>query len=198
MKNSAPQEWPRSWQTKLPRWSGSSTNGPNGRPAGGAASITDIRVHGGSAEGFLLWFRGRMAADDRAVMINAHPEHYAISREPDGRVSVLETICGWTLPALIYVRFSQDEREAVAPLDPALPVRLVGDVLSKDGALRGRVLHQFGDTPDGFRGRLGIYWPAEAEPDMIKGHRWHLACEFVNWTRAYVESLSERGGSPAQ
>jgi hypothetical protein len=54
-----------------------------------------------------------------------------------------------------------------------------------------RVLHQFGDTPYGFRARLGIYWPAVAEPDMIKGHQWHLACEFVNWTRMYVESRSK-------
>ena len=47
-----------------------------------------------------------------------------------------------------------------------------------------------GIPPYGFRARLGIYWPAKAQPEMIKGHQWHLACEFVNWTRMYVESRS--------
>jgi hypothetical protein len=154
-------------------------------------SITEIRVNCGSAGGFLKWFQGRMASDDRAVMANAHPEHYAIAREPDGRVSVLETSGRWKVPSLIYTRFTQDDRDAAEPPDPAMPVRLIGLLETEHGEARGRVLHQFVDTSYGFRGRLGIYWPAEAEPDMVKGHQWHLACEFVNWTRMYVESCSE-------
>lgn len=85
----------------------------------------------------------------------------------------------------------RDDRDAAEPPDLALPVRLIGLLESEHGEARGRVLHQFGDTSYGFRGRLGIYWPAEAEPDMVKGHQWHLACEFVNWTRMYIESCSE-------
>jgi hypothetical protein len=154
-------------------------------------SITEIRVNGGSAGGFLEWFQERVASDDQAMMFNAHPEHYALVRAPDGRVSILETIGGWKLPGLIYARFTQDEGDAAEALDPALPVRLIGHLVSEDGEARGRVLHQFGDTSYGFRARLGIYWPAKAEPDMIKGHQWHLACEFVNWTRMYIESRSE-------
>ena|SRR5882724_20925 len=80
---------------------------------------------------------------------------------------------------------------AAEPLDPALPVRMIGLLESEHGEARGRVLRQFGDTSYGFCGRLGIYWPAGAEPDMVKGHQWHLACEFVNWTRMYIESRSE-------
>jgi hypothetical protein len=55
--------------------------------------------------------------------------------------------------------------------------------------VQGKVLHQFGDTAEGFRARLAIYWPVKADREMIKGHQWHLACEFVNWTKMYVESL---------
>jgi hypothetical protein len=154
-------------------------------------SITEIRVKGGSAGGFLKWFQERVTADDRQMMFDAHPEHYAVVRAPDGRVSILETIGGWKLPGLIYARFTQDERDAAEAPDPALPVRLIGHLESEDGEALVRVLHQFGDIPYGFRARLGIYWPAVAEPDMIKGHQWHLACEFVNWTRMYVESRSK-------
>lgn len=152
-------------------------------------SITEIRVNGGSASGFLKWFQDRVASNDEAMMFNAHPEHYAVVKAPDDRVSILETIGGWKLPGLMYARFTQDERDAVETPDPALPVRLIGYLVSENGEARGRVLHQFGDTAYGFRARLGIYWPAKAEPDMIKGHQWHLACEFVNWTRMYIESL---------
>jgi hypothetical protein len=154
-------------------------------------SITEIRVKGGSAEGFMKWFQERMIADDRQMMFDAHPEHYAVVRAPDGRVSILETIGGWKLPGLIYARFTQDLEDAAEAPDPALPVRMIGYLESEHGEARGRVLHQFGDTSYGFRARLGIYWPAEAEPDMIKGHQWHLACEFVNWSRMYIESCSE-------
>ena len=156
-------------------------------------SITEIHVNEGSAEGFLKWFQGRVASDDRAVMFNAHPEHYAMARVPDGRVSILETIGGWKVPGLLYARFTQNERDAAEAPDPALPVRLVGRLESQDGELQARVLHQFGDTSYGFRARLGIYWPAKAEPAMIRGHQWHLACEFMNWTRMYVESSAELG-----
>jgi hypothetical protein len=85
-----------------------------------AGSITEIRVNGGSASGFLTWFRERVAADDWAVMFNAHPEHYAVVRAPDGRVSILETTGGWRLPGLFYARFTQDERDA-AEARPTLP-----------------------------------------------------------------------------
>ncbi len=152
-------------------------------------SITEIRVNGGGAGGFLKWFQDRVASNDEAMMFNAHPEHYAVVKALDDSVSILETIGGWKLPGLMYARFTQDERDAVETPDPELPVRLIGYLVSEDGEARGRVLHQFGDTSYGFRARLGIYWPAKADPDMIKGHQWHLACEFVNWTRMYIESL---------
>jgi len=154
-------------------------------------SITEIRVNGGSAAGFLKWFQDRVSLDDRTMMFDGHPEHYAVVRAPDGRTSILETIGGWKLPGLIYARFTQDERDAAEAPDPALPIRMIGHLESEDGEALGRVFHQFGDTSYGFRARLGIYWPAKAEPDMVAGHRWHLAVEFVNWTRMYIEALSK-------
>jgi hypothetical protein len=152
-------------------------------------SITEVRVNGGSAAGFLKWFQERVSADDRTMMFNGHPEHYTVVKAPDGRTLILETIGGWKLPGLVYARFTQDERDAAEALDPALPVRLIGHLESQNGEALGRVLHQFGDTSYGFRARLGIYWPAQADRDMVEGHRWHLGVEFVNWTRMYVETL---------
>jgi hypothetical protein len=153
-------------------------------------SITEIHVGGGSAEGFLKWFQGRMVADDTETMARAHPEHYAVVNAPDGRVSILETSGNWGGPSLVYARFTQNELDAVEPPDPQLPVRMIGVLETEDGEPRARVLHQFADTPRGFHGRLGIYWPAQADPDLVKGHQWHLACEFMNWTRMYLESAS--------
>jgi hypothetical protein len=157
-------------------------------------SVTEIRVKAGNAAGFLRWFQDRTGSDDRAMLFNAHPEHYAVVRAPNGRVSILETTGGWKLPSLFYARFTQNERDAVEALDPNLPFRLIGHLESEDGVGHGRVLHQFGNTSYGFHARLGIYWPAKADRDMVKGHQWHLACEFVNWARMYAESCSDASG----
>ena len=48
-----------------------------------AGSITEVRVNGGSASGFLTWFRERVASDDRAVMFNAHPVGPRVCATPD-------------------------------------------------------------------------------------------------------------------
>lgn len=156
-------------------------------------SVTEIHVEGGSAAGFLQWFQARMAADDTKTMAYAHPEHYAVFNAPDHRVAILETSGNWRGPSLVYARFNQNELDAVEAVDPQLPVRMIGVLETEDGEPRGRVLHQFADTASGFRGRLGIYWPAEADPDMVKGHQWHLALEFTNWTRMYRDSLFVEG-----
>ena len=50
------------------------------------------------------------------------------------------------------------------------------------------MLHQFAETDTGFKAKLTIYFPAASAPEMIEGHRWHLACEFTNWVNLCIES----------
>ena len=46
------------------------------------------------------------------------------------------------------------------------------------------IRHQFCDEPDGFTARLTGEFPAATPPNLIRAHRWHLACEFSNWIEA--------------
>ena len=55
---------------------------------------------------------------------------------------------------------------------------------TSDGVAIGGVRHQFRDTTDGFHARLTVEFPMPTIGRMVKGHRWHLACEFSNWIEA--------------
>jgi len=151
-------------------------------------SITELEVRGGSAGDFLHWIHERFAAKDYAVLNGACPEHYALRPSPQGWMDVTETIGGWGLPIRFYVVVTGEEGDAPDRIDPALPHRLIGRIRGIDGTEYGRVMHQFGDTDDGFRARLGVYWPAAAPRELVQGHQWHLACEFNLWVRGFLAS----------
>jgi hypothetical protein len=153
-----------------------------------APSIIDVESPGGTAGEFLGWIHDRFAADDYAVLNGASPEHYALRRSAEGWMDVTETIGGWGLPIRFYVVVTGELSDAPAPIDPDLTHRLIGRVRGLDGTEYGRVMHQFGDTPTGFRARLGVWWPAAAPRELVEGHCWHLACEFKLWIEAYLES----------
>jgi hypothetical protein len=177
-----------------------------------AGSITEVRVNGGSASGFLTWFRERVASDDRAVMFNAHPEHYAVIAAPDGSgVDIGDgrrVEAPWPFLCAIHPGRARCRRGAqpYPARSPDWPSR----IREWRGARTGTT--PIRDTPYGFRARLGIYWPAKAQPEMIKGHQWHLACMSAlrrngprvspylgdagskrRWLKALCGSLSHRG-----
>ncbi|MFF3787220.1 hypothetical protein [Streptomyces sp. NPDC001933] len=61
------------------------------------------------------------------------------------------------------------------------PVRIGGTGRLGDGTEIARVMHEFGDGPDGLRIRLTIQFPANAPEHVFVGRQWHFACEFTNW-----------------
>lgn len=151
-------------------------------------SITEVEAHGGTAGEFLGWIHDRFHAQDYAVLNGACPEHYALRGSEQGWMDVTETIGGWGLPIRFYVVVTGELADAPAEVDPALAHRLIGRVRGLDGTEYGRVMHQFGDTPTGFRARLGVWWPAAAPRELVEGHCWHLACEFKLWIEAFLAS----------
>lgn len=153
-----------------------------------APSITELEVLGGTAGEFLHWIHDRFANRDYAVLNGACPEHFALRPSPEGWMDVTETIGGWGVPIRFHVVVTGVESDAPDRLDPALPHRLIGRIRGLDGTEYGRVMHQFGDTPGGFRARLGVYWPAAAPRELVAGHQWHLACEFNLWVRGFLRS----------
>jgi hypothetical protein len=153
-----------------------------------APSVTELDVQGGSAGEFLHWIHDRFANRDYAVLNGACPEHFALRPSPEGWMDVTETVGGWGVPIRFYVVVTGLESDAPDKADPSLPHRLIGRIRGLDGTEYGRVMHQFGDTPTGFRARLGVYWPAAAPAELVAGHQWHLACEFDLWVKGFLEA----------
>lgn len=152
-----------------------------------ALSVTDVHCDQGSAEGFVHWFAARVAANDRAAMLVAHPDHHVIETLPNGFQHVLETTGGSPFPTQFDIDYDTAAGNPT-PLVAELPVRVGGVALSR-GKPIGYAFHQFGDQPDGgFRGRLTVAFPKATPWFMVDGHQWHLACEFSNWIEAYLAS----------
>lgn len=124
-----------------------------------------------------------VAAGDPTPILAACPDHYIARTRPDGRQEVVETTGGAPLP-LRMVFDRTDLRTLVTPPDPAFPVQWAGVARTEHGAALGGTRHQFRDERAGFLARLTVELPATLPPEMLREHRWHLACEFSNWVEA--------------
>lgn len=72
----------------------------------------------------------------------------------------------------------------VTPRDPEFTLDVSGVARTSGGHAIGGVRHEFQEHADGFRARLHVEFPLLTAPSMLSAHRWHLACEFSNWTEA--------------
>ncbi|MFE2936272.1 hypothetical protein [Streptomyces sp. NPDC059278] len=150
--------------------------------SGGAwrSAVTELEIGGITAEEFLTWWQGRLASADRTALLAANPEHY-LANSADGVVEIIETIGSGPL------RFFLTFHDGVAIADEGhetYPVRIGGTGRLTDGTEICRVMHEFGDGPRGLRIRLTIQFPASAPEHVFTGHKWHFACEFLNWLEA--------------
>ncbi|MGW0039501.1 hypothetical protein [Gordonia sp. NPDC003376] len=149
-------------------------------------SVTDLFVPGGSARHFTEWFTGITVASDEAALLRACPDHFVL-RMHNGTQQVLETNGGSPFAALFDIDYD-DVSSLTTPIDLQFPYRLDGVARGSDGTPIGGVRHQFRDTSDGVHARLLVEFPLTVPGIVVRGHRWHLACEFANWFEAAVAS----------
>jgi hypothetical protein len=125
---------------------------------------------------------------DEAALLAACPDHYILCTTADGRQQVVETTGGSPLAARIFLDES-DTSTVTTNADPAFPVQwvAVGGTSSTSPPV-GAIRHQFRDEPGGFKVRLTGEFPAATPARFIRGHQWHLACEFSNWIEAASSS----------
>ena len=45
-------------------------------------------------------------------------------------------------------------------------------------------MHQFKQSKDGMKVKLGVYLPEAVPDEMVSGHQWHLMVEFLNGLEA--------------
>ncbi|WP_409180851.1 hypothetical protein F9C11_30770 [Amycolatopsis sp. VS8301801F10] len=147
-------------------------------------SRTEFAVRGLSGTELAEWFRGQAATgrfQDKVLLLNAHPEHYAEPPEYPG--GMVETIGGHLTRFRVSV--AKELPAAVAAyLDPAYPVSLMNAELSlDDGTPFAYCLHQARDTGTGADVVVRVVYAAAAPDSMIEGHCEHLAIEFRSWIR---------------
>lgn len=143
-------------------------------------STTELVVSNGTAEHFVDWFNERTRMNDEPSMVAGTPDHYIIRTRPDGSQEVVETNGGSPLVACFFIDY-KDLSSLRSKADPAYPLQLAGVARSKDGRPIGGVRHQFRNERTGFRAKLLVEYPLFVLPQIISGHRWHLASEFGNW-----------------
>lgn len=146
--------------------------------------VTELFVPGGSAQQFTEWFNDITFTSNEYEMVRACPDHFVL-RFVDGKQQVLETNGGSPFTALFDIDYD-DVSSITTPVDPGFPYRLDGVAIGSNGKPIGGVRHQFRDTPDGIHGRLLVEFPLPMIGAVIRGHRWHLACEFSNWLEAAI------------
>ncbi|MFI1586092.1 hypothetical protein [Embleya sp. NPDC020630] len=144
------------------------------------SAVTELEIGGITAEEFLTWWQGRLASADRTALLSANPEHY-LADSAHGVVEIIETIGSG--PLRFFLTF-HDGVEIEDEGHETYPVRIGGTGRLTDGTEICRVMHEFGDGPNGLRIRLTIQFPAGAPEHVFTGHQWHFACEFLNWLEA--------------
>lgn len=151
-------------------------------------SVIEIVSPEGSAEAFAHWFEDAARRNREDVMVAAAPEHYLIATDVEGRQEVIETNGGAPMPARFFVDYL-DLSSLRSVADPAFPVQVAGVARAPRGAAIGGVRHQFRNEGDGFRARLTVEFPLFIMPSVVRGHCWHLACEFGFWIRTAVAEM---------
>jgi hypothetical protein len=138
----------------------------------------------GSAEAMPGYYQRAMETSDEAALLAACPDHYILYAGVDGLQQVVETTGGSPLAARIFLDES-DTGTVTTQANPAFPIQWVAvGRSSATGRPVGAIRHQFRDETDGFKARLIGEFPAATPPFLVRGHEWHLACEFSNWIEA--------------
>lgn len=153
---------------------------------------------GGSAEAMPSYYQRAMETGDEAALLAACPDHYILCASADGLQQVVETTGGSPLAARIFLDDS-DASTVTTRADSAFPVQWVAvGGLSSTSPPIGAIRHQFRDEPNGFKARLTGEFPAATPAHFIRGHQWHLACEFSNWIEAANSSATDFSQSKSQ
>ncbi|MFM9376497.1 hypothetical protein [Gordonia sp. VNK21] len=148
------------------------------------ACVTELFVQGASSGRFTEWFNHITFESDRDAMELACPDHFVL-RMHDGAQQVVETNGGSPFTAAFDIDYD-DVSSLSTPVDPLFGHRLDGVARGGNGRPIGGVRHQFRNIPGGVHARLVVEFPLLIPETVVRGHRWHLACEFSNWFEAAV------------
>lgn len=166
-------------------------NASNGRYRESQAEFT---VQGLSGTELANWFHGQAATgrfQDKALLLNAHPEHYFEPLEYVG--GMVETIDGHLTRFKVTV--ARELPDAIAAYrDDRYPITLMNALLSlDDGTPFAYCVHQARDTISGADVVVRVIYPSAAPDSLIDEHCEHLTVEFRSWIRNAASSKLPAG-----
>lgn len=145
------------------------------------AAIVDMDVSGITTKEFLAYNAKLNATGDSHFAAKINPEHLVFSAE-NGSQNVFENQGIVLEPTYFRLDLLSPKDFAPIPVDKDVTFAMGCEFfLQSDGSkMKMYGMHQFTDTADGMKIKLGIFFP-EATPDYaIWGHQEHLATEFLN------------------
>jgi len=159
-------------------------------------SSVGLAVNTGSATGFVQWWNDHVVTGDEAALLAICPDHWLIRPALNGWQEVVETTGGSPMASRLFIDY-QDTGALRSPPDPRYPHQLTAVARLRDGTPIGGLRHQLRDTVAGFEMTLAAEFPVVMLPNLVAGHRWHLACEFSNMIeRAVTSPRSEKPATP--
>ncbi|HEY0813394.1 MAG TPA: hypothetical protein VGE11_08915 [Pseudonocardia sp.] len=156
-----------------------------------------LAARGLKAFQFLQWL-GK-AFDEERALLAAEPDHYAMFRNSDATVTVVERLglhaSRVLLPAFDAAPDWVPETAGDLLPESEYPFRRIAAITLPDGTVVGRMLTQFGDTDDGFTANITAYFPAACSEEFFEHHRQHIAVEFTNWITAAAAAQKGDGSN---
>ncbi|KRK35544.1 hypothetical protein [Loigolactobacillus bifermentans] len=129
----------------------------------------------------------RIANEASEMALQMNPEHFFVTASDDGLYG-METfgMYGAPYPQLI-TPLSTDALPV--PRDPAYPVATTGQPTLMDGTpLYTIPYHQYKPLENGIELKLSVIMPETTPDEIINGHAYHLAIEFMHTAEIYAQS----------
>jgi hypothetical protein len=132
-----------------------------------------------SASAFTDWWNDHVVTNDELPLLAACPDHWIIRQGPGEWQEVVETTGGSPLASRLFIDYRDTTSLRSSP-NPLYPHQITAVARLRNATPIGGLRHQLRETKTGFDMTLTAEFPAVSPPNLISGHRWHLACEFSN------------------
>ncbi|BAK30183.1 MULTISPECIES: hypothetical protein [Streptococcus] len=147
----------------------------------------EVETHGITLEQFLLFNQSLAKKNNLYLPSTIHPEHYYFEAGPHESQIIIERFGQYKYPVFLSLEQpDKDDTFKPVPLDQdtVFTMRGVTRLMSDKSDTKIVGMHQFKQSKDGMKVKLGVYLPEAVPDEMVSGHQWHLMVEFLNGLEA--------------
>ncbi|MEZ0054365.1 hypothetical protein ABIA30_005406 [Mycobacterium sp. MAA66] len=149
-------------------------------------STIELAVNTVTSAAFVHWWNRHVVTGDEAPLLDICPDHWIVRPGLNGWQEIVETTGGSPLASRLFIDYHDVDSLQSSP-DSRYDYQITAVARRHDGTPIGGLRHQLRDTATGFQMSLTAEFPALTPPNLITGHRWHLACEFANMSERALD-----------